>query len=249
MIKEVATCSYLMIVDTPRLCNDVAFSPPEQGIVHAITCRRIVSATEHAEHIAGRLADAERPGIEAAGHANPFVSSPGNPPDRLGDVIVGAHKWIADGQKIEKSAIVGGGVVGKFIETIADSMGKKMDPEEMKKLGLGDPKTVDKLKKQLDKMAGEKKWKLDVFDTPQGREYRGVIDDGEDGNKGKETGGDVGGKPQDAAQDGTRDESGRDRSDDAHGEPQGQAQQRGTSDDETQRTEGSEETYEDKDEV
>ncbi|KAL1636107.1 Protein OS-9 [Diplodia intermedia] len=43
MIKEVATCSYLMVIYTPRLCNDVAFLPPQENRAHAISCAPIVS--------------------------------------------------------------------------------------------------------------------------------------------------------------------------------------------------------------
>ncbi|KAK8143035.1 Protein OS-9 [Beauveria asiatica] len=37
-IKEVTICAYVMVVDTPRLCNDAAFLPPEPMQANAITC-------------------------------------------------------------------------------------------------------------------------------------------------------------------------------------------------------------------
>lgn len=42
-IKEVTTCTYLMIVYTPRLCQDVAFLPPKESRANTISCRQIVS--------------------------------------------------------------------------------------------------------------------------------------------------------------------------------------------------------------
>ena len=83
-------------------------------------------------------------------------------------------KWRSP--KIEKSAIVGGGKE-TYIDTVASSDGRVLSEEEMKKLGLGDPRAVEKLKKELEKIAQGQQWKLDVIDTPRGREYRGIIGD------------------------------------------------------------------------
>lgn len=41
-IKEVTTCSYLMVVHTPRLCSDVAFQPQAPAETHEILCKPIV---------------------------------------------------------------------------------------------------------------------------------------------------------------------------------------------------------------
>ena len=89
---------------------------------------------------------------------------------------------------LEKSAIVGGGKE-TYIDTIADSAGKMLTKEDLEKLGLGEIKNVEKLREQLEKMAQGAKWKLDVIDTPRGREYRGIIgtDDEEDEKKKKES--------------------------------------------------------------
>ncbi|KAK9367843.1 glucosidase II beta subunit-like protein-domain-containing protein [Lipomyces kononenkoae] len=47
-IKEVTTCRYLMVIHTPRLCQDVAFLPPKEDRANEIYCRRIMSE-EHIE--------------------------------------------------------------------------------------------------------------------------------------------------------------------------------------------------------
>lgn len=96
----------------------------------------------------------------------------------VGDIIVGGHSIVPEGQRIEKSAIVGGGKE-TYIDTVASSDGKILGSTDLDKLGLGDKKAIEKLKKELEKIAGGQEWKLDVIDTPHGREYRGII--GEDG--------------------------------------------------------------------
>jgi len=46
MIKETASCVYLMVIHTPRLCNDVAFLPPQIDKPNIITCQEIVDTHE-----------------------------------------------------------------------------------------------------------------------------------------------------------------------------------------------------------
>ena len=65
-----------------------------------------------------------------------------------------------------------------------------MSKEDIEKLGLGDAKAVEKLRKKLEEIAQGQEWKLDVIDTPRGREYRGIIGDEEE-EEGKKKG-DVG---------------------------------------------------------
>lgn len=40
-IKEVTICAYVMVVDTPRLCNDAAFLPPKPTQANPITCNLV----------------------------------------------------------------------------------------------------------------------------------------------------------------------------------------------------------------
>ncbi|KAI5209104.1 hypothetical protein E4T39_00963 [Aureobasidium subglaciale] len=171
IIKEVATCAYLMVIQTPRLCNDVAFQPPKKDRANKITCSPILLDDQVPEYEAGIAAASD---IIAADVSNHLADSQPKAPAVIGGITVGAHRWIPEGSKIEKSAIVGGGKE-KFIETIADSFGKTMSADDLKRLGLGDAKSVEKLKKDLAKIAGDQGWELKVFDTPEGREYRGVL--------------------------------------------------------------------------
>jgi protein OS-9 len=167
----VATCAYLMVIQTPRLCNDVAFQPPQKDLANKISCSPILSDDQIPEYEASLAAASD---VLAEDIPNPFTEGQSTAPASIGGIVIGAHKLIPEGSKIEKSAIVGGGK-DKFIETIANSLGKLMSAEDLKRLGLGDAKRVEKLKKELEKMAGGKSWELNVFDTPEGRELRGVL--------------------------------------------------------------------------
>ncbi|KAK9472753.1 glucosidase II beta subunit-like protein-domain-containing protein [Dipodascopsis tothii] len=59
-IKEVTTCRYLMVIHTPRLCNDAAFLPPKEGRANEVTCRRLLTVAEHEAEEAAAVVDAAR---------------------------------------------------------------------------------------------------------------------------------------------------------------------------------------------
>ncbi|KAH8732639.1 hypothetical protein GQ44DRAFT_601576, partial [Phaeosphaeriaceae sp. PMI808] len=187
MIKETSTCSYLMIVDTPRLCHDVAFLPPQENLAHAISCRPVIAESQVSAWTEAKMAaknsETERliaehddansnplreviEGLEGSTKRGPII----------GGIEVGAQALVGGkGKVIEKSVVVGGGK-DTFIGTVASSDGKQMSKEEMKKLGITDSKDVEKFKGNLKKLAGRKGWKLDLVDTPRGREFRGIIE-------------------------------------------------------------------------
>lgn len=192
LIKETATCAYLMVIQTPRLCNDVAFLPPQKDAPHAIQCSPVLADDEVEDYkrklkaIKSSLKDGKtwEANAEAAAVMDGLDPPFDAPLQIVGDIIVGGHELVPEGTKLEKSAIVGGGKE-TYVDTIASSDGRILSVEEMKRLGFGDPKSVEKLKKDLEKIAQGQSWKLDVIDTPRGREYRGIIgdEDEEDGNK------------------------------------------------------------------
>jgi protein OS-9 len=101
----------------------------------------------------------------------------------VGDIIIGGHAIVPDDVEIQKSGIVGG-VKEKYVETIASSWGQQdltLSKEDMERLGLKDAKAIEKLeklKKELKKKAKGDGWRLDVVDTPHGREYRGIYGEG-----------------------------------------------------------------------
>lgn len=203
MIKEVSTCSYLMVIYTPRLCNDVAFLPPQEDKPNAITCHAIFPDNTdlsliNQKPLARLNDDAEVPAkaeedddSENEATTEGSLTSNDNPALALptvGGVVVGAKISVGTpGKVIEKSVVVGGGkeiVLG----TVATSDGKTMNERELRKLNIKNPADIEKLKKNLDKLAGGKGWRLDLVDTPRGREFRGIIEGDEEETDGDQKG-------------------------------------------------------------
>jgi len=189
MIKETSTCSYLMIIDTPRLCNDVAFLPPQENLAHPISCQPVLSDSEvdawALAQVQEKLRETERL-MALAEEENPLrAMSPegeGKSPKRaiVGGVEVGAHKQVGgEGRVIEKSVVVDWGKETK-LATIATSDGMTMSPQELKKYSINDPNDVEKLKKTLEEQAKGLGWKLELVQTQRGREFRGIIEAEED---------------------------------------------------------------------
>lgn len=177
-IKEVTTCSYLMVVYTPRLCNDVAFMPPPDTKANEIVCHAIVSEDDMEDRNELRLLEAE---IDAA---NAELDKPIN----IGGVILGAGKWASkDGQRMPIPANFGKEPLGRSVEVIAQAKSKaeggrveQASDAALQKMDL-DPEIVDAMRKKVQKMAKDKGWKIEVVDGPgQLREILGVVDDDED---------------------------------------------------------------------
>ncbi|KAL6159893.1 Protein OS-9 [Exserohilum turcicum] len=200
MVKETSTCSYLMIVDTPRLCHDVAFTPPQENLAHPMICKPVIAESEvkswtAAQEVA-KLATAEQllaaQNVADDANTNPIrdVTDGLEGSTRRGAIIggieVGAKELVGgEGRVIEKSVVVGGGKE-TFIAVVASSEGKQMTKEEMKKYDISNSKDVETFKNNLKKLAGKKGWKLVLVDTHAGRELRGMIDtDEEDAQKKK----------------------------------------------------------------
>jgi protein OS-9 len=180
MIKETSTCSYLMVIQTPRLCSDVAFLPPQENLAHPISCRPVIPEADVDEwtlqKLEGTIRESEQRLAELE-NENPLrdmeKGADGRSKKRpvIGGIEVGAQKWVgSEGKVLEKSAIVGGGPE-KFIATIATSSGYQMTNEEMKKLGIKDPDDVVTWKNKLAKKS-KNAWKLDLVDTARGPEFR-----------------------------------------------------------------------------
>lgn len=45
-VKEITICNYLMVIYTPRLCNDVAFLPARENRANGITCKEVIRVDE-----------------------------------------------------------------------------------------------------------------------------------------------------------------------------------------------------------
>lgn len=187
-IKEVTTCSYLLVVYTPRLCNDVAFQPPKETKANSIVCRTIVADDDILYH---RELMALQTQLDAADDAAENVIT-------VGGLVVGAGKWASkDGQRLPIPAKFGKeNKSGRTVEVIARAKSKAEGGQiemasdaELQKLDL-DPDMVQELKKEVQKMAKEKGWKIEVVNAPGERmEILGIVDDGdytEEGEEGSE---------------------------------------------------------------
>ncbi|KAI4255377.1 MAG: hypothetical protein LQ352_002609, partial [Teloschistes flavicans] len=92
-IKEVSTCSYLMVIYTPRLCNDIAFLPPRENKAAPITCQEILaSPSDIPEWRARKQTEKERKLVAASSSSRPIV----------GGIEIGGMKLVGkEGQRIE----------------------------------------------------------------------------------------------------------------------------------------------------
>ncbi|EEP76674.1 predicted protein [Uncinocarpus reesii 1704] len=170
-IKEVTTCSYLMVIYTPRLCNDIAFQPPREDEPNAIKCLEIISPGLVPEWEDRKRARLQQALSESASDALPII----------GDIEVGAMKLVGkEGRRIEKGRVVSIGE--EKIEVVAISEKgeiQRLSKEELKKYNL-DPEKIEALKKQLEEIAGGKDWKMEVVDANGQRGLRGIIEADDD---------------------------------------------------------------------
>jgi protein OS-9 len=191
MIKETSTCSYLMIIYTPRLCHDVAFQPPQENLAHPVSCQLVIPESDvdawTSERLVDRITETER--LVALEKDNPLreMEDGAEGTSRRGPVIggieVGAQMLVgSEGKVIEKGVVAGGGKE-TYVATVASSDGKTISAAEMKKLHIQDPKHVETLKRDLKKLAGRKEWRLELVDTPRGREFRAIIEADEEPKK------------------------------------------------------------------
>ncbi|KAI1388164.1 glucosidase II beta subunit-like protein-domain-containing protein [Hypoxylon trugodes] len=198
-IKEVTTCAYLMLVNTPRLCVDVAFQPPKEERANIISCRAMVSEAEQASWHAQKTLEAQAAMVgQTKGEAKAPIT--------IGGVVVGGRQLLGrgeDGKEAHKLAPprnFRNPNVAPLIEVVAKGAskeeGSKVDiltDEELAKLDLS-PEVIDELKRELQKLAGDRGWKLEVVEMPgDPREIRGVVDtdeksDGDEEGDGEDMG-------------------------------------------------------------
>lgn len=172
-IKETATCSYLMVVYTPRLCNDVAFQPPKESRANPITCQEILKQEEIPEWEARKKAEANRKMI-GQGKQEQLL--------KVGDIEIGAMKYLGkDGKKLERGRIVM--TPDEKAATIVmqkDGQISSVAEAELRKLDL-DPEDIEVFKKELQKLAGNKDWKIERIDDMNGQiQLRGVVETDDD---------------------------------------------------------------------
>ena len=169
-IKELTTCSYLMVVYTPRLCNDVAFLPPQKDDVYPIECREILSPQD--------VPDWEA--LHNYQHSQRLVDSALPEHSMIGGIAVGAQNLVGmEGRQIERGRVasIGDGRV----EILANRENGKLvrrSSEELRNFDL-DPEKVEMFKRQLEEIANGKDWSLEVSESQGNRVLRYHVEEGE----------------------------------------------------------------------
>ncbi|KAJ5210266.1 hypothetical protein N7491_010072 [Penicillium cf. griseofulvum] len=178
-IKELTTCSYLMVIYTPRLCDDVAFLPPRQDEVHTIECREILMPAEVTEweaikewYTANQLAD-------AATDVDADIVKSELP--IIGGIEVGGHKLVGmEGKVIEKGRVASAGE--ERVEVVAKRENgeiRKMSKQILKKYDI-DPEKLEEMKNLLEEQADGKDWTLEVVETNGVIKFQGVLEEDEE---------------------------------------------------------------------
>ncbi|KAJ5707170.1 hypothetical protein N7488_006971 [Penicillium malachiteum] len=168
-IKELTTCSYLMVIYTPRLCDDIAFMPPQQDEINNIECREILMPEDVAEweeikewYLAHRLVD------EARAHEEPQF---------VGGIQIGGRQLVGmEGKQIEKGRVAPAGE--DFVEVLAKRENgevKRMSKQGLKSYNL-DPERLEEMKKRLEELAGDGDWILEVVGRDGEFTIKGIID-------------------------------------------------------------------------
>lgn len=204
-IKEVTTCTYLMVVQTPRLCADVAFLPPKEGHAHPISCRTIVGSAEDEEKWRAAKSIEAREGMlgEAATKGRSNKDQNHNHQHsgavNIGGVLVGGQRMLGSGTDGQPAARLlptrhfssGNGKAGShggaMVEILAKGHSKAdggkveiLSKEELEKLDLS-PEAIEELRRELQKLAGDNGWKLEIVEAPgEVPEIIGVVESDDD---------------------------------------------------------------------
>lgn len=205
-IKEVTICAYLMVVNTPRLCEDVAFLPPQEMRAHQINCQLIVHNDATPPLIEPKKSQAKSSSDQGEDVAEDVDSNPelASTQDAatVGGIVVGGRHVLSTGDEDGKPPVTlnspreqnRDSLSGKFIELIAQAASKAeggkvqvLTQEEMEELDI-DPAVVEEMRAEIEKLAGDQGWRLEVVDLPNNdaRELRAYID--EDGDEAESEG-------------------------------------------------------------
>jgi protein OS-9 len=102
----------------------------------------------------------------------------------VGDIEVGAHKWVgSEGKQIEKGRVASIGE--EKIEVVAKRQNgeiTRLSKEELKKYGL-DPEKIETLKSRLEEIAKGKDWTLEIVESNGERGLVGTVDPDDDEKK------------------------------------------------------------------
>ncbi|OQE91290.1 hypothetical protein PENNAL_c0010G06291 [Penicillium nalgiovense] len=178
-IKELTTCSYLMVIYTPRLCDDVAFLPPRQDEIHTIECREILTSDEVTEREAIKERYMTSQLADAATNADADITQSELP--IIGGIEVGGRKLVGmEGKVIEKGRVASAGE--ERVEVVAKRENgevRKMSKQVLKKYDI-DPEKLEEMKNLLEEQAEGKDWTLEVVESNGMIKFQGVLEEDEE---------------------------------------------------------------------
>ncbi|RDA90784.1 hypothetical protein CP533_3600 [Ophiocordyceps camponoti-saundersi (nom. inval.)] len=198
-IKEVTICAYVMVVNTPRLCDDVAFLPPEEMRANRISCQ-IIADDAPPLLDQGTLAPATTP--SATSESTEADKADKASEVTVGGVVIGARKVLSGADEVGKPPVrlapprgfwSGGqvdddsNVVEVLVRAASKGEGGKIkmpSAEELERMDI-DPQVVEEMKEKMVQMAGDAGWQLEIVQVNGGdlRELRGTIDGDEADDK------------------------------------------------------------------
>lgn len=179
-IKELTTCSYLMVIYTPRLCDDVAFLPPQQNEAHTIECREVLMPEEVSEWEAVKQ--------WYLAHDLPNAAAADRETQIVGGVEVGGQKLVGmEGKQIEKGRVASAGeerveVIAKRENGEVLALSKK-ELKKYEKYKLNREK-LDELIERLEEYAKGKDWTLEAVEGHGKLDFRGFTEKVEDAEGG-----------------------------------------------------------------
>lgn len=221
LIKEVTICHYLMVVNTPELCRDVAFLPPTQSKANSISCHLVLpegatpppaidpgttEAQQLSEHEKWQNVVEDQLPLKAARN-----------PQTIGGIVVGARNVLRNGDEEGKPPIQLAPPRDPFkfvkeeelVELLAKGAGKAkggkvdaLDPQMLEDLEI-DQEVFKQMRDEVERLAGDLGWRIEVVELPnEDREIRGYIDEeGDEEGTERKTNGKKGGSQQKAAED------------------------------------------------
>lgn len=208
LIKEITICHYLMVVNSPELCNDAAFLPPTEAKANAISCQLVIPegaeppSLDEAKTKAQQLAEDELEGTWLNAVEDQLPLKAANKPQIVGGIVVGARNVLRNGDEEGKPPIQLAPPRDPFkfvkeeelVELLAQGAGKAkggkvdaLDPEVLEDLEI-DQEVFKQMREEVERLAGDLGWRIEVVELPnEDREIRGYIDDDsdEDGENGK----------------------------------------------------------------
>ncbi|KAL9473401.1 hypothetical protein ACSS6W_007781 [Trichoderma asperelloides] len=201
-IKEVTICAYVMVVNTPRLCDDVAFLPPEENKANPITCQLITDDERQTPPLIDqhptKFPKVDEP-IEQEEESGE-VHTVDETPVTVGGVLVGGRKSLSAGDKDGQPPIILAPprnymntqqateqLIKVLVQAASKEDGGKVDrlsKEELEKLNIK-PDMVEEMEEEMKRLAGDAGWQLEIVGgvDDEERQLRGWLHEEGDGDE------------------------------------------------------------------